>query len=275
MPTPRLNIEEMQEMAKTIRKDIVKMVCEAGSGHPGGSLSSTDILVSLYFNKMNHNPLNPKWEDRDRFVLSKGHICPALYAVLARAGYFAADELMSLRKMASRLQGHPALNKDLPGIEISSGSLGQGLSIAVGIALGAKMDKKNYKVYCLTGDGELQEGQIWEAAMSGAHYNLDNLICIVDKNNLQIDGAVKDVMNIDPLPEKFKAFNWHVIECNGHNLEELNKAFDEAKTIKGKPTCIIANTIKGKGVSFMENVAGWHGKAPSKEECSLAIQELT
>jgi transketolase len=274
MPTPNLNVEEMKEMAKTIRRDIIKMICEAGSGHPGGSLSSTDILVALYFNKMKHNPLKPDWEDRDRFVLSKGHVCPALYAVLARAGYFSIDELMTLRKMFSRLQGHPALNKNLPGIEISSGSLGQGLSVACGIAIGAKLDRKDYKVYCLAGDGELQEGQIWEAAMTAAHYNLDNLVCIVDKNNLQIDGWVKDVMEIHPIHKKFEAFNWHVIECDGHNLESLLKAYDEAASVKGKPTCIVANTVKGKGVSFMENQAGWHGKAPSKEQCELAIAEL-
>ncbi len=274
MPIPRLSQDEMKEMAKTIRRDIVKMTCEAGSGHPGGSLSATDILVALYFNKMNHDPLKPEWDERDRFVLSKGHICPALYAVLARAGYFSVDELLTLRKMFSRLQGHPALNKDLPGIEVSSGSLGQGLSVAVGVALGLKMDNKPQKVYCLCGDGELQEGQIWEAVMTGAHYQLDRLICIVDKNNLQIDGKVQDVMNIDPLKEKFEAFNWNVIECDGHNLEELMEAYDKADKNKGKPTCIVANTIKGKGVSFMEDEAGWHGKAPSKEQCALAMQEL-
>lgn len=274
MPTPRLNLDEMKEMAKTIRRDIVKMICEAGSGHPGGSLSSTDILVALYFNKMNHNPLQPKAENRDRFILSKAHICPAAYAVLARAGYFSVDELMTLRKIFSRLQGHPALNKQLPGIEVSGGSLGQGLSIACGIALAAKMDKKDFKTFCLTGDGELQEGQIWEAVMTGAHYHLDNLICIVDKNNLQIDGTVQEVMNLDPMADKWKAFNWHVIECDGHSIEELCKAYDEALSYKGKPICIIANTIKGKGVSFMEDQAGWHGKAPNKEQCALALQEL-
>lgn len=274
MPTPRFNLDEMKEMAKTIRRDVVKMICEAGSGHPGGSLSSTDILVALYFNKMNHNPHKPADENRDRFILSKGHICPAVYAVLARAGYFPVDELMTLRKMFSRLQGHPALSKGLPGIEVSAGSLGQGLSIACGVALGARLDKKNYKTFCLTGDGELQEGQIWEAVMTAAHYHLDNLVCIVDKNNLQIDGKVQEVMNLDPLIDKFKAFNWHVIDCDGHNLVELCEAYDEALSYKGKPICIIANTIKGKGVSFMENQAGWHGKAPNNEQCELALQEL-
>lgn len=274
MPTPRFNLDEMKDMAKTIRKDIVKMICEAGSGHPGGSLSSTDILVALYFSKMKHDPLKPNDDNRDRFILSKGHICPALYAVLARAGYFSVDELMTLRKIFSRLQGHPATSKKLPGIEVSAGSLGQGLSVACGIALGAKMDKKDFKTFCLTGDGELQEGQIWEAAMTAAHYHLDNLVCIVDKNNLQIDGTVQEVMNIDPLKDKFEAFNWHVIECDGHNIEELCKAYDQALSYKGKPICIVANTIKGKGVSFMEDQAGWHGKAPSKEQCELAIQEL-
>lgn len=275
MPTPRFSVDEMKEMAKTIRRDIVKMTCEAGSGHPGGSLSSTDILVALYFGILKHDPLKPEWSDRDRFVLSKGHICPALYAVLARSGYYSVDELLTLRKMFSRLQGHPASNKNLPGIEVSSGSLGQGLSVAVGIAIGAKLDKKDFKTYCLTGDGELQEGQIWEAVMTGAHYKLDNLVCIVDKNNLQIDGKVEDVMNIDPLSDKFKAFNWYVIECDGHDFNALNKAYKEAESYKGKPICIIANTIKGKGVSFMENQAGWHGKAPSKEQCALAVQELS
>lgn len=275
MPTPRLNVEELKEMAKTIRRDIIKMTCEAGSGHPGGSLSSTDLLVALYFGKMKHNPLKPDWDDRDRFILSKGHVCPTLYAVLARSGYFSAEELITLRQMSSRLQGHPATNKELPGIEVSSGSLGQGLSVACGVAMGAKLDKKDFKVFCLNGDGELQEGQIWEAVMTAAHYKLDNLICIVDKNNLQIDGRVQDVMNIDPLGKKFEAFNWHVIECDGHNMEELLKVYDSAISNKGKPTCIIANTIKGKGVSFMEDQAGWHGKAPNKEQCALALQELS
>ncbi|MEW5820276.1 MAG: transketolase [Cyanobacteriota bacterium] len=270
-----MSLEEMKEMAKTVRRDIVKMTCAAGSGHPGGSLSSTDILVALYFGKMNHNPLKPDWEERDRFVLSKGHVCPALYAVLSRAGYFAPDELMTLRQMFSRLQGHPAKNKKLPGIEVSSGSLGQGLSVAVGIALGAKIDKKPFKTYCLCGDGELQEGQIWEAVMTAAHYKLDNLVCMVDKNNLQIDGKVHDVMNIDPLKEKFDSFNWHTIECDGHDFDSLNKAYDEAISTKGKPVVIIAETIKGKGVSFMEDQAGWHGKAPNKEQCELALQELS
>lgn len=274
MAIPNFSIEEMKEMAKTVRRDVLKMTCEAGSGHPGGSLSSTDLLVALYFNKMKHNPLKPDWDERDRFILSKGHICPALYAVLARAGYYSVDELLSLRKMFSRLQGHPALNKNLPGIEVSSGSLGQGLSVACGVAIGAKSDKKDFKVYCLTGDGELQEGQIWEAAMTADHYKLDNLICIVDKNNLQIDGKVKEVMNIDPLTDKFKAFNWHTIDCDGHSIEELSKAYDEAKNFKGKPICIIAHTVKGKGVSFMENVAGWHGKVPTKDECEMALKEL-
>ena len=274
MPTPKLNLDEMKDMAKTVRRDIVKMLCEAGSGHPGGSLSSTDIMVALYFGNMNHDPANACSPDRDRFILSKGHICPALYAVLARAGYFPTDELMTLRKMFSRLQGHPASNKCLPGIEVSAGSLGQGLSVAVGIAMGARLDKKEFKTFCLTGDGELQEGQIWEAAMTGAHYKLDNLVCIVDKNDLQIDGRVQDVMNMDPIADKFRAFNWHVIECDGHDMQALCKAYDEARSYKGKPVCIVAQTVKGKGVSFMEDVAGWHGKAPSKEECELALQEL-
>jgi transketolase len=266
-------IPEMKRAANEIRKDIIRMTAAAGSGHPGGSLSSVEILVSLYFNVMRHDPKNPKWEGRDRFVLSKGHVCPVLYSALARTGYFPVDELVTLRKFGSRLQGHPHRLK-LECLETSSGSLGQGLSISVGMALGLRMDKKDAKVYCLMGDGELQEGQVWEAAMSGAHYKLDNLCGIVDVNRLQIDGKTKDVKNLEPLADKWKAFGWYVIEVDGHNLEQLLKAFEEAKNASGRPTVILANTIKGKGVSFMENKAEWHGKAPKKEEADRALKEL-
>lgn len=266
-------IAEMKRTANEIRKDIIRMTSAAGSGHPGGSLSSVEILVSLYFNVMRHDPKNPAWGERDRFILSKGHVCPVLYSTLARSGYFPVDELATLRKLGSRLQGHPHRLK-LDCLETSSGSLGQGLSISVGMAIGLRMDKKDAKVYCLMGDGELQEGQVWEAAMSGAHYKLDNLCGIVDVNRLQIDGWTKDVMSVEPLAKKWEAFGWHVIEVDGHNIEELIKAFGEAKRIKGKPTVILANTVKGKGVSFMENKAEWHGKAPKKEEAERALKEL-
>jgi transketolase len=269
----KCGIPEMKRAANEIRKDIIRMTAAAGSGHPGGSLSSVEILVSLYFNVMKHDPKNPAWSERDRFVLSKGHVCPVLYAALARSGYFPVDELLTLRKLGSRLQGHPHRLK-LECLETSSGSLGQGLSIAVGMAIGFRMDHRNQRAYCLMGDGELQEGQVWEAAMSGAHYRLDNLCGIVDVNRLQIDGWTKDVMNIEPLAKKWEAFGWHTIEVDGHDLEQLIKAFEEAKETKGKPTVILANTVKGKGVSFMENKAEWHGKAPKKEEAQKALDEL-
>ncbi|MEE9322967.1 MAG: transketolase [Candidatus Aenigmarchaeota archaeon] len=269
----KYGIDEMKKVAKDVRKDIIKMTTEAGSGHPGGSLSSVEIMVSLYFHVMNHNPKDHKWEKRDRFVLSKGHVCPVLYSTLARSGYFPADELVTLRKLGSRLQGHPD-RKKLPYLEISCGSLGQGLSIAVGMSIGLRMDKKDQRVYCLMGDGECDEGQIWEAAMSGAHYNLDNLCGIVDVNGLQIDGRTKDVMSLEPLEKKWEAFGWNVIEIDGHSFEQLIKAFEEANNIKGKPTVILANTVKGKGVSFMEHKAEWHGKAPTKEEAEIALKDL-
>jgi transketolase len=223
---------------------------------------------------MNHEPQNPQWPQRDRFVLSKGHICPVYYAALARAGYFPVEELLTFRKLGSRLQGHPGKNKGLPGIEVSTGSLGQGLGVAVGVALGAKHDMADYRVYCLNGDGELDEGSIWEAAMAAGHYGLDNLVTIVDNNNLQIDGRLRDVMNVYPIDKKFEAFNWNVITCDGHDVEALVSAFKQAREFKGKPSVIIANTIKGKGVSFMEDKAGWHGKAPNPEEARKALEEL-
>lgn len=268
-----LSVEELKEMCTLRRAEILKMLQEAGSGHSGGSLSSIDILMVLYNKIMNHNPKNLNWEGRDRFVLSKGHVCPALYVVLADCGYFDKKELMTLRKYGSILQGHPYVFKT-PGLEVSSGSLGQGLSIAAGMALGAKMDGAGHRVYCLIGDGESQEGQIWEAAMSAGHYKLDNLCCILDFNGLQIDGKVENVMNINPIRGKWEAFNWNVIEVDGHDLNALEEAFHEAQTVKGKPSILIARTIKGKGVSFMENQPGWHGIAPNREQLEKALSEL-
>lgn len=269
-----MQIKELEKIAWTIRRDIIKMITEAQSGHPGGSLSSADIMVSLYFYAMNVDPKNPKWDGRDYFILSKGHVCPALYAVLARKGFFDPAELMTLRKFGSRLQGHPGVNKGLPGLDASTGSLGQGLSIASGVALAMQLDGKPNRVYCLMGDGELEEGGIWEAAMSSAHYKLSNLCGIVDFNGLQIDGKLEDVMNIAPLVKKWEAFGWNTIPVDGHSIKELLDAFDKAKSYKGGPTVIIAKTVKGKGVSFMENVAGWHGVAPKKEEAEKALKEL-
>ena len=268
-----LSEKEMKENTRRLRAAILKMLCEAGSGHPGGSLSSIDILAVLYNKVLVHDPKNPAWEDRDRFILSKGHVCPALYAVLADCGYFDEKELMGLRKYESILQGHPYMHKT-PGLEVSSGSLGQGLSVAVGVALAARMDGKDIRTYCLMGDGEMQEGQIWEAAMAAGHYGLDNLCGIVDKNGLQIDGKVQDVMDIDPLVDKLIAFKWNVVETDGHDVAKLEKAFCEAKEYKGKPTMIVAHTVKGKGVSFMEDVAGWHGVAPNEEQLACALREL-
>ncbi|EMT37932.1 Transketolase, N-terminal subunit, partial [Thermoanaerobacter thermohydrosulfuricus WC1] len=254
--------EFLKQKAKEVRIDIINMLAEAGSGHPGGSLSCADILTLLYFDKMNVKPDNPKWEDRDRLVLSKGHAAPALYAVLAEKGFFPKEELKTLRKLGSILQGHPDM-KSTPGLDMTTGSLGQGLSAANGMALAGKLDKKGYRVYVILGDGELQEGQIWEAAMTAAHYKLDNLTAILDFNGLQIDGPNREVKNIEPVNEKFKAFGWHVIEIDGHDFDQIDKAIEEAKATKGKPTLIIAHTIKGKGVSFMENQVGWHGSAPN------------
>ena len=267
------DISELKEIARKIRVDVIKMTHAAGSGHPGGSLSAAEIFAVLYFNIMDHRPEEPEWEDRDVFVLSKGHVCPGLYSAMARSGYFPVEELMTLRKLGSRLQGHPHMCA-LPGLEASIGSLGQGLSIAIGCALGIKLSKKNSRVYCLMGDGEQEEGQIWEAAMSAAHYKVDNLVGIVDRNLLQIDGFTRDVMNSSPLEDKWKSFGWYVITVDGHDIPALIKAFEEAKTIEGKPTVIIADTIKGKGVSFMENVAIWHGQAPNDEEMKRALNDL-
>jgi len=265
-------VKDLEKKARRLRKDIVEMTAEAGSGHPGGSLSAADIVAVLYFYQMRHKPENPEWPDRDKFVLSKGHAAPVLYAALAESGYFAVSELKSLRKLGSMLQGHPDRVK-IPGVEISTGSLGQGLSASVGMALAAKLDKKDTRVYCLIGDGECEEGQIWEAAMSASHYNLDNLTAILDRNKLQIDGSTKEVMSIEPIADKWKAFGWHVTVIDGHDIRAIIKALN-AKTPKGKPYIIIANTTKGKGVSFMEGVVDFHGKAPTREEASKALEEL-
>ena len=267
------DISFLKEKAKEIRKSIVSMITEAKSGHPGGSLSATDILTALYFSEMNIDPANPKMEGRDRFVLSKGHAAPAIYATLAERGYFSKDELLTLRKFGSRLQGHPDMKK-LPGIEISTGSLGQGLSVANGMALNAKIFNENYRTYIVLGDGEVQEGQIWEAAMTAAHYKLDNLCAFLDSNNLQIDGNVTEIMGVEPLDKKWEAFGWNVIKIDGHNFEEILSALEKAKECKDKPTMILAKTIKGKGVSFMENVCGFHGVAPTLEELERALAEL-
>lgn len=268
-----MNTEELKKIAQKVRINIIKAVSSAKSGHPGGSLSVTDILTVLYFNKMNINPENPKWEDRDRLVLSKGHVAPALYSVLVERGYFKKEELLKLRKTGAMLQGHPDM-KSTPGIDMSTGSLGQGLSVANGMALTAKLDKKDYKIYAILGDGEVQEGQIWEAAMSAAHYKLNNIIAILDYNGLQIDGSNEEVMSISPIDEKFASFGWNVLKIDGHNMEEIGSAIDEAKNAKDKPTVIIAKTVKGKGVSFMENNADWHGTAPNEEQTKAAIIEL-
>ena len=265
--------QELKETAVEIRKGIVTAVHSAASGHPGGSLSAADIFTYLYFEEMNIDPKDPKKEDRDRLVLSKGHVAPGLYATLAQRGYFPKEDLKTLRHTGSYLQGHPDM-KHIPGVDMSSGSLGQGLSAAVGMALAGKMKKKDYRVYAVTGDGEIQEGQIWEAAMFAGARKLDNLVVIVDNNNLQIDGAVSDVCSPYPIDKKFEAFNFHVINIDGNDFDEIRAALKEARETKGMPTAIIAKTIKGKGVSFMENQAGWHGVAPNEEQYHAAIKEL-
>ncbi|MGB9892304.1 transketolase [Thermodesulfovibrio yellowstonii] len=268
-----VDIEFLEEKARQIRIEIVKMLTNAGSGHTGGSLSATDIVTALYFYKMKHNPKNPQWKERDRFVLSKGHAAPVLYAALALSGYFDKSLLNSLRKLGSPLQGHPCC-KNLPGVEVSTGSLGQGLSVACGMALGLRLSGINSRVYCLLGDGELQEGQVWEAAMTASHYKIDNLCAVVDHNNLQIDGHCSDVMNIKPIEDKFIAFGWNVFTIDGHNMQEIVDAFEEAEKTKGKPTMIIANTVKGKGVSIFEGKVQYHGVAPTQEELEIALKEL-
>lgn len=263
----------LNEIARIIRRDIVSMIHRAKSGHPGGSLSVVEILTALYFDEMNVDSSNPKMEDRDRFVLSKGHAAPALYATLAEKGYFSKDELLNLRKIDHMLQGHPDM-KHIPGVDMSTGSLGQGISAACGMALAGKIDNEDYRVYSILGDGELEEGQVWEAAMFAGHYKLNNLTAFVDFNGLQIDGDITKVLSPLPIPEKFKAFNWNVIEVNGHDLDELHNAIEAAKAFTEGPTCIVMHTVKGKGVEEMEGQAGWHGKAPSAEQGIAFVNEI-
>jgi transketolase len=264
---------EMKAIAKRLRRHIITMTGKAGSGHPGGSLSAVEILTTLYFKVLRHKPLDPKWPDRDRFVLSKGHAAPLLYATLAECGYFPVAELLTLRQMDSCLQGHTDCTVT-PGVEMSAGALGQGLSFAIGVALASRLNSQDYRVYVLLGDGECDEGQVWEAAMAAAHFKMDNLVAIVDNNGQQIDGWNRDVMNLEPFPAKWQAFGWQVIEVDGHSIPQLTQAFDKAKQAKGQPTVIIAHTIKGKGVSFMENNPDFHGTAPNAIEVELALKEL-
>ena len=268
-----VSMEELKNKATEMRMKVVDMIYKAQSGHPGGSLSAADFMTACYFKYMNVDPKNPKDTNRDRFVLSKGHVAPGLYSTLAEKGYFRKEDLVTLRHTGSYLQGHPDM-KHIPGIDMSSGSLGQGVSAAVGMAAAGKFDNKDYRVYTLTGDGEIQEGQIWEAAMWAGHRKLDNLVVIVDNNNLQIDGEIDKVCSPNPIDKKFEAFNFHTIVIDGNNFDEIRAAFKEARETKGQPTAIIAKTVKGKGVSFMENQAGWHGKAPNDEEYKIAMEDL-
>ncbi|NIM02810.1 transketolase [bacterium] len=265
-------IDVLKKKARQFRKEILETITEAGSGHPGGSLSCVEILISLYYYKMKHKPDNPNWPVRDRFIMSKGHASPVLYVTLADCGYFPKEELKTFRKLGSRLQGHVHIS--VPGVELSTGSLGQGLSVANGIALGAKIRKVDFNIYCLLGDGEIQEGQVWEAAMTAAHHKLDNVCAILDCNKVQENGPVAEIKNEEPIADKWRDFGWHVIEIDGHNFEELIPALDEFDRVKGKPTFILAHTVKGKGVSFMEGNAKWHGKALKNEELALALREL-
>lgn len=266
-------IRELEAIARKVRRHTVRMIYEAGSGHPGGSLSAIDIMVALYFHVMRHDPKKPDWPERDRFVLSKGHAAPALYSILAEAGYFPVEDLWTLRKLGSRLQGHPCMRKT-PGVEMSTGSLGHGLPAGNGMALAAKLDRKLYRIYVVCGDGEMDVGEIWEAAMLAAHYKLDNITVYLDRNKLQLDGPTEKIMSLEPLADKWKAFGWHVLEINGHNMKEIIHATNEARSVKGKPTIIICHTIKGKGVSFMEGSLHFHGKAPSPQEYEQAMKEL-
>jgi transketolase len=263
-----------KEIAKTIRKDIIRSLAAAGSGHLGGSLGLADIFTFLYFHELRHKPENPGWSDRDRLILSIGHVAPVLYASLAHAGYFEPSELLTLRKFGSRLQGHPGKEHGLPGIELSAGSLGQGLSVATGLAMAAKTDQKDWRVYSIHGDGELQEGSIWEAAMAAAHYKLDNLVAIVDRNHCQIDGRTPDVMELEPLADKWKSFGWNVISCDGHDFSGIERSFQQARECKCHPTVIIAKTLMGKGVKSIEDNYRWHGKAPAAEEADRFIKEV-
>ena len=268
-----MNNLELSKIANEVRKSVIKSTHAAKSGHPGGSLSVADIMTYLYFEEMNVDPQNPQWADRDRLVLSKGHVAPALYGALAEKGFFPKEDLLTLRHVGSYLQGHPDM-KGIPGVDMSSGSLGQGVSCAAGMAVAAKLDNKDYRVYAITGDGEIEEGQIWEAAMFAGFRKLDNLVVIVDNNNLQIDGAIDEVCSPYPIDKKFEAFNFHTIVIDGNNFDEIRAALKEARETKGMPTAIIARTTKGKGVSFMENQVGWHGKGPNDEECRIALEEL-
>ncbi len=272
-------IKRLEGIAKQIRRLIIQMLMRAGSGHPGGSLSATDLLTCLYFGNysdgsplLRYNPKHPEWPERDRFHMSKGHCCPLWYAILAKTGYYPVEELWTLRKLGSLLQGHP--DRRTPGVEVASGSLGQGLSVGLGMSLAAKIDKRDYRVYVLLGDGEIQEGNIWEAAMAAAHYSCDNLYAILDYNRFQIDGKTEEIMNLEPILDKWKAFGWHVIETDGHSIKDILCAFEQARDKKGKPKIIIAHTIKGKGVSFMENVVDFHGRAPTAQEAEIALKEL-
>jgi len=268
-----LALPELAAMAKKLRRHIITMTATAGSGHPGGSLSAADIITALYFKIMRYDPHNPRWDDRDRFILSKGHAAPVLYAALAESGYFPVEELNTLRKAGSRLQGHADRNLT-PGVEMSSGSLGQGLSFATGTALAVRLDHRDSRIYVLLSDGECEEGQTWEAALSAGQFKLDNLTAVVDRNQQQLDGWTRDIMDTEPLAGKWRAFGWNTIETDGHNFKKILAAFEKAKTVKGKPTVIIAHTIKGKGVSFMENNPDFHGKAPTAEEAERALKEL-
>ena len=272
MFTPR-SVEELPAIALDIRKEIIRMLEVAGSGHPGGSLSATDIVTTLWFHVMRHDPENPQWEDRDRFIISKGHACPVVYAALAVAGYFPREELLTLRKLGSFLQGHPDRSR-LPVMEASTGSLGQGLSVSTGIALAGMLDKKDFRTFCLMSDGELEEGQTWEAIGFAGFHKLKNLIAVVDYNGFQLDGAVKDIQDLDPLPKKWDDFHWHVQEINGHSIPEIVQALEQTKQVKEKPHVIVAHTVKGKGVSFMENNNYFHGVAPTAEEAQAALKEL-
>lgn len=266
--------QELREIAAGIRVDIIRSLAEAGSGHTGGSLGLADVFTCLYFGIMNHRPHEPAWPLRDRLILSIGHVAPVLYATLAHAGYFPKEELLSLRKLGSRLQGHPGREHGLPGLELSAGSLGQGLSVATGMAMAAKADGKKHRIFCINGDGEMQEGSIWEAAMSASHHKLDNLLVLVDRNGLQIDGATEKVMQIEPFEDKWKAFGWHVARCDGHDHGHILRVFEEATAVKQQPSVIIAGTVMGKGVKAIENDHRWHGRAPSKEEAQAFIREI-
>jgi len=272
MQHPDAEIKKLEDKAKEIRRLIIRMLAKAKSGHPGGSLSATDLITALYFSVLRYNPKDPAWPGRDRFHMSKGHCCPLWYALLAEAGYFSIDKLWTLRQFGSMLQGHP--DRRTPGVEAASGSLGQGLSVALGMSLAARIDKKDYRVYVLMGDGEIQEGNIWEAAMAAAHFKCDNLCGILDYNGFQIDGKICDIMELEPIAAKWQSFGWHVIEIDGHDMKQILTAYEQVKAIKGKPSIIIGRTIKGKGVSFMENTCEFHGRAPTKEEEEKALKEL-